>query len=64
MKRDTNPRHPQDGVYIRNISPDDDFRLRIPKSIISELGMREARKLAIHVNERGQLIIEPLCPQK
>lgn len=60
MKRDTNPRQPQKGVYIRNISPDDDFRLRIPKALVAQLGLQNARKLALHVNAAGQLVIEPL----
>lgn len=57
--KDTNPRDPIDGVYIRNISPDDDFRLRIPKHLIKKLKLQDCRKLAIHINERGQIVMEP-----
>ncbi len=57
-KKDTNSRYPVNGVYIRNISPDDDYRLRIPKQLIEQLHLQEVRKLAVSVNDKGQIILE------
>ena len=62
--KDTNPRDPVNGKYIRNISGDDDYRLRIPKQLVHRLGLDDVRKLAIWVNERGQLVIEPYSCKK
>ena len=57
--KDTNPRGPVNGVYIRNISPDDDFRLRIPKKLVESLKLENVRKLAVFINEKGQIVIDP-----
>ena len=57
--KDTNPRDPVDGKYIRNISQDDDFRLRIPKQLVQVLQLDNVRKLTLSVNEDRQIVIEP-----
>lgn len=57
--KDTNPRGPVDGKYIRNISADDDFRLRLPKKLVQQLRLDQVKKVAISVNEIGHMMIEP-----
>ncbi|MEG0839726.1 MAG: hypothetical protein RSF33_07995 [Hydrogenoanaerobacterium sp.] len=58
-KRNTTPRNPKGGVYIRSVTLANDYRLRLPMEIVEQLELDEVATLALRFTAKGKLIIEP-----
>ena len=58
-QRNIYPCSAQDGKYYRSVTLANDYRLRLPLEIVDELGLGEVATLALWMNDKGQLVIEP-----
>ncbi|MEG0273142.1 MAG: hypothetical protein RR622_07915 [Hydrogenoanaerobacterium sp.] len=57
-KRNTTPRNPKGGVYIRSVTLANDYRLRLPMKIVEQLELDEVATLSLRINSQGQVVVE------